>query len=91
MSISFNFLFFFYILFCLRKLENEAKILPPQTPPSLMVNKLNQFLLDCAINPQMKEAYDNTRNVFNWSDSTSVCFFKFFLKFKFLEFYQLCL
>ncbi|KAL7074260.1 hypothetical protein ACQ4LE_006437 [Meloidogyne hapla] len=53
------------------KLENEAKKLPQQTPSSLMVNKLNNFLLDCATNPQMKQAYDNTRSVFDWSESTA--------------------
>jgi hypothetical protein len=50
-------------------------MLPSQTPNSLMVNKLNNFLLDCAINPQMKETYSNTRNVFSWSESTGVFFF----------------
>uniref|UniRef100_A0A914M2X6 Uncharacterized protein n=1 Tax=Meloidogyne incognita TaxID=6306 RepID=A0A914M2X6_MELIC len=56
------------------RLENEAKKLPQQTPSSLMVNKLNNFLLDCAMNPQIKSDYDNTMSVFEWTDSTAVCF-----------------
>jgi len=59
----------------LRRLENEAKKLPQQTPSSLMVNKLNNFLLDCAMNPQIKSDYDNTMSVFEWTDSTAVCFY----------------
>ncbi|CAK5057277.1 unnamed protein product [Meloidogyne enterolobii] len=53
------------------RLENEAKKLPQQTPSSLTVNRLNTFLLDCAINPQMKSDYDNTMSVFEWTDSTA--------------------
>uniref|UniRef100_A0A914GX08 Uncharacterized protein n=1 Tax=Globodera rostochiensis TaxID=31243 RepID=A0A914GX08_GLORO len=39
---------------------------------SLMVNKLNHFLLGCATNQDMAGGvYCNTRNVFDWSDSTA--------------------
>jgi hypothetical protein len=62
----------YYLLLNLRKLENEAKALPNQTPAFLMVNKLNYFLLDCAINPQMAETYERTRSVFDWAESTAV-------------------
>lgn len=61
----------YYLLLNLRKLENEAKALPNQTPAFLMVNKLNYFLLDCAINPQMAETYERTRSVFDWAESTA--------------------
>uniref|UniRef100_A0A914GZ91 Mediator of RNA polymerase II transcription subunit 27 n=1 Tax=Globodera rostochiensis TaxID=31243 RepID=A0A914GZ91_GLORO len=54
------------------KIESEAKALPAQTPQSLMINKLNHFLLDCATNQDMAGGvYCNTRNVFDWSDSTA--------------------
>ncbi|KAL3076247.1 hypothetical protein niasHS_013518 [Heterodera schachtii] len=54
------------------KIEYEAKNLPSQTPLALMVNKLNNFLLDCSTNQDSAGTlYSNTRSVFDWSDSTA--------------------
>lgn len=60
-----------------RKIEDEARQLPSQTPSLSVVNRLNGFLMDVATNTCGMDAYMNAQDVFDWSDSTGVNFSNF--------------
>ncbi|KAI1707169.1 mediator complex subunit 27 domain-containing protein [Ditylenchus destructor] len=53
------------------KLEAEAKQLPSQTPAFTMANRLSNLLLDVASNRQSTETYLNSRDAFDWSQTTN--------------------